>query len=163
MRVTLIKEDGTVTIDGKAFNGIDMSSLPSFVHALDWNETVGDLQCKDPITGWMSNWTIHSLDPFGPVISQWEQKKHAAENPVDPPVPEIPLVVSARQVRLLLLNQGLLDDVENVIATYDRATQIAWEYATEFRRDDPLLLQVAAAIGLQPEQIDQFFAAASVL
>ena len=85
MRITVVKEDGTVTIDGKAFNGIDMSSLPSFVHALDWNDTSGDLQCKDPVDGSMSNWTIHSLAPFGVVISQWEAKKHASDNP--PPAP----------------------------------------------------------------------------
>jgi hypothetical protein len=43
--------------------------------------------------------------------------------------------------------------------------RITWEYATEFRRNDPLLNQLAANLTppLTAEQIDQFFIAAAQL
>lgn len=75
----------------------------------------------------------------------------------------VPQVVTPRQVRLLLLSQNLLDDVEAMIAQQDRATQITWEFAIEFRRDDPLLNALAANLGLTEQQIDEFFIAASAL
>lgn len=80
----------------------------------------------------------------------------------NPPV-VIPQVVSPRQVRLLLLSQGLLSQVEAMIAQQDEATKITWQYAEEFRRDNPLLNGLAANLGLSNEQIDQFFIAAAQL
>ena len=74
-----------------------------------------------------------------------------------PPPPFIPRVVSARQARLLLLNQGLLADVEAMIAQQDEATRITWEYATEFRRNDPLLVALSQNLGLTEQQVDDFF------
>lgn len=61
----------------------------------------------------------------------------------------------------MLLSQGLLDQVETMIKTQDRAVQLAWEYASEFRRDDPLLDQLAKGLGLTNQQLDQFFIAAA--
>ena len=77
----------------------------------------------------------------------------------------VPQVVSRRQARLLLLQQGLLDQVEAMIALQDRATQITWADAIEFKRNDPLLLALAAApeLNLTSEQLDQFFIAAAQL
>jgi hypothetical protein len=71
--------------------------------------------------------------------------------------------VTPRQVRLLLLQQGLLEQVEAMIATQDKATQITWDYALEFRRSDPLLINLSKNLGLSEKQIDQFFMAASAL
>lgn len=77
----------------------------------------------------------------------------------------VPRSITPRQCRLLLLQQGLLAQVEAMIAQQDEATRITWEYAIEFRRDDPLLLALAAdsAFNLTPEQLDQFFIAAAQL
>lgn len=78
-------------------------------------------------------------------------------------VPPVPESVTPRQVRLLLLSQGLLDEVEAMIAQQDKATQITWQFALEFKRNDPLLEALAANLGLTNEQIDQFFIAAAAL
>lgn len=75
--------------------------------------------------------------------------------------PEVPQVISARQVRLILLQQGLLETVKAMIEQQEEAVRIEWEYATEFRRDNPLLTGLAANLGLTDEQIDEFFIAAS--
>lgn len=87
------------------------------------------------------NWVIRSVDPAT--------------------IP--PYSITPRQCRLLLLQQGLLSDVENMIASQDEATKITWEYALEFRRDDLLLLQLAKKLNLTEEQIDQFFIVAARL
>lgn len=76
---------------------------------------------------------------------------------------EVPRTVTPRQVRLVLLAQGLLASVEAMIAAQDEATQITWKYASEFRRDDPLLNQLAVNLNLTSQQIDEFFVAASAL
>lgn len=73
----------------------------------------------------------------------------------------VPASVTPRQVRLLLLQQGLLANVETMIKAADQATQITWEFASEFRRSDPLLEQLSKALGLTDAQVDQFFIAAA--
>lgn len=75
----------------------------------------------------------------------------------------VPASITPRQVRLVLLAQGLLESVEALIATQDEATQITWKYASEFRRNDPLLNQLAVNLNLTSEQIDEFFVAAATL
>lgn len=79
------------------------------------------------------------------------------------PTPEpIPQSITPRQARLKLLEVGLLDELEATITT-NRSWQIEWEYATEVRRDSPLIDAVATQAGLTSEQIDQMFIEASTL
>ena len=78
------------------------------------------------------------------------------------PLP-VPSSITTRQCRLVLMAQGLLAQVETMIAAQDEATRITWEYALEFQRDDPLLSGLAANLGLTDAQIDEFFFAASQL
>lgn len=77
--------------------------------------------------------------------------------------PPVPASITPRQCRLILAQQGLLDSVEAMIAQSTQDVRITWEYALEFRRDDPLLKQLAGNLGLTDEQIDQFFIAAAQL
>lgn len=83
--------------------------------------------------------------------------------PYVPPAPPVPQSVTPRQVRLLLLSQGLLSQVEALIAQQDEATKITWAYASEFRRDDPLLISLAQSLSLSDQQLDEFFIAAASL
>jgi hypothetical protein len=77
--------------------------------------------------------------------------------------PMVPLSITPRQCRLILEQQGLLDQVEAVMLNHNKASRITWEYALEFRRDDPLLNELAGHFNLTKEQIDQFFIAAAQL
>lgn len=97
--------------------------------------------------------TVPDADPS---LWRWDGSKITAAVPV-------PQSVTPRQVRLLLLQQGLLANVEQLMATQDQAAQITWQYASEFLRNDPLLNNLATNLGLSEEQIDQFFIAASKL
>ena len=73
------------------------------------------------------------------------------------PTEIIPQSISMRQARLVLLQRGLLDDIEFAVKSADRATQIEWEYAQEVSRNHPLILQMWAALGLSVDDINQLF------
>lgn len=96
-------------------------------------------------------------------IREWTPEEIAAREARLAAMQGVPKSVTPRQVRLLLLQQNLLSSVEQTMAAADEATRITWEYALEFRRDDPLLNQLATDMGLTDAQIDQFFIAASQL
>lgn len=82
---------------------------------------------------------------------------------VEPTEPQVPQRISARQIRLQLLAIDKLNDVEAYVAAQAPETKIAWEYATEFDRLNPLFVQASQALGFTEEQRDQFFISASQL
>jgi len=71
------------------------------------------------------------------------------------------MTVSAYQGRVALLNAGLLDDVEALVAAPETAREVklAWEYATEWYRTSPLIISLAASLSLTEAQLDDLFAA----
>jgi len=81
-----------------------------------------------------------------------------------PPEPEpVPQRITALQARRALLAADMLDQVNAAIARQPRAVQITWEYATEIHRNDPMLIEVAQAIGLNTNTLDDLFRAAAKL
>ena len=74
----------------------------------------------------------------------------------------IPQVITMRQARLQLLEAGLLDDVEALVAL-DRKSQIEWEYASEVYKQSPLIETVKGGLNLTDTQIDNMFVEASKL
>jgi hypothetical protein len=71
--------------------------------------------------------------------------------------------VTARQARLVLLAHGLLNTVDAAIANMPAAAKVEWEYATEIRRDSPLVAALASTLSLTSPDIDALFAEASQL
>jgi hypothetical protein len=85
-----------------------------------------------------------------------------------PPAQPVPQSVTMRQARLALLGAGLLDDIEEAIASIPdpvqrRAAQIEWEYATIVERNSALIQQLAPALGMTEAQMDELFATAAAL
>ena len=68
----------------------------------------------------------------------------------------VPQSITARQTRLILLQEGLLDKVESILNT-NRAWQIEWEYASEIERTHPLIGSMQQALNLTDEQVDNLF------
>ena len=80
MRVTIIPVDGSVSIDGVGFGGLDLSFIDASVHAVQWYDTHGEIEVKDPVTGRMvANEVITSIDAFQPAIALWQAAKTAEE------------------------------------------------------------------------------------
>lgn len=76
----------------------------------------------------------------------------------------VPQVISRRQAKQALLQAGLLDVAEAAIAaSADRAAQIDWADAQEFRREWATLISMQNALGLTDEQIDDLFRLAATL
>jgi hypothetical protein len=80
----------------------------------------------------------------------------------------VPFSVTMRQARLALLNLGVLDNVETAIASIadpviKKAAQITWEFSSEVQRNNGLVTQLAPALGLTSEQIDNLFITAANL
>lgn len=84
-------------------------------------------------------------------------------NTITPPS-AVPTSVTPAQAKLALLGAGLLDAAEaaiNALPSPDKeAALIYWNNALAFERNNPLIAQIGAAIGLDSEGIDDLFIAA---
>lgn len=76
------------------------------------------------------------------------------------PVPES---VSKFQAKAALLQAGLLDSVEAMMAAPQTpaVAKLAWSDAQEFRRTSPTVAAMTAALGLSEGQIDDLFRVAA--
>ncbi len=80
----------------------------------------------------------------------------------------VPPAVTRRQARQHLLIAGLLPAVEPAIAAIAddmtrQMVQIYWEDSTAFERNNPYLIQLASALGLDDNALDDAFIAAAKL
>ena len=83
MKVTIIPDDKSVSVDGKGFGDLDLSFIDSSVHAVQWYETHGEIERRDPITKRMvANEVITSIDAFQPAITAWQAAKIAEEEAI---------------------------------------------------------------------------------
>jgi hypothetical protein len=80
-----------------------------------------------------------------------------------PPDSEVPAPVTPLQARRALSHAGLREAVEAWVAAQPRDVQDAWEFASEIRRDDPLIAAAAAALSLSTDALDDLFALAAGL
>jgi hypothetical protein len=79
------------------------------------------------------------------------------------PPPVIPKVVTMRQAKLALLQQGLLASVNSVIEQAGEAEKIEWQYATEVKRDNSLVQAIASQLSITKQQLDDLFVLAKSL
>ena len=81
----------------------------------------------------------------------------AAENP--PP----PDAVTPRQFRLALLRSGIKPkDIDSSLAANEEAL-VEWQFASEVRRDHPLIKSMAAQMGKTQIDLNAIFTLASTL
>jgi hypothetical protein len=89
--------------------------------------------------------------------------------PIGPVPPVVPDTISARQIRLWLLQNGIsLQMVNTAISNIEDpllrdSVSIEWEYAPYIERTHPMLIPLASALGLTEQQVDQAFIDASIL
>lgn len=75
MRVTIIPQDGLVSIDGIGYGELDLSTIDTSIHAVQWYETEGELEIKDARGRIIENREITSFDEFAFVVPLWEAAK----------------------------------------------------------------------------------------
>lgn len=71
MKISIIKDDGTVVKDGVSYTGLDLSALPANFHALQWDGSSGDLETKD-VNNIPSNSAISDLSPYQFCVDAWQ-------------------------------------------------------------------------------------------
>ena len=78
-----------------------------------------------------------------------------------------PMVVTMRQARLALLQQGLLASIQPAIDALDEphrsAAIIEWEYSQTVERTRPFVLLLGQALGLTDDNLDALFTLAATL
>ena len=148
MTVTVWTNNDVVILAQLSDNPADGTALEQIAHMGSLSAYAGYTCVSVDYTG--------SVPDADPASWRWNGTAIVAVTPV-------PVSITPRQCRLILSQQGLLAGIEQTIAGMDEATRITWEYALEFRRDDPLLNALGANLGLTDTQIDQFFIAAAQL
>lgn len=72
-------------------------------------------------------------------------------------------VISAKQVRLILLRYNLLNTIEEAIKKESIEKQLEWEYATIFSINDMFIQEFCNRLGINKEQLQTMFNEASLL
>ena len=92
MRVTIIPEDGFVSVDGEGYSDLDLSFMAPDVHAVQWYDTEGEVEYQDARGRIVSNEDISDLTPYQPALDAWQAAKDAAAAvPIEPtPLEEQP-------------------------------------------------------------------------
>lgn len=80
-RITIINEDKSMYIDGEAYSGLDVSSMPSELHALQWFDTFGHIEYITNDDGTtQANEPITELPLWVDTIKvEWDKAKAAKE------------------------------------------------------------------------------------
>lgn len=140
----------------------------------DFAEAFGDYAPVQSVTVPAHDAATHKATEGAPVLvaGQWQQAWSvvplSAQELDDARRALVPAKVTRRQARQALLIAGLLDDVQpaiNAIADPMQRglAQIEWDDAQEFDRHRPLLMQLATALGLDDEALDNLFIQAGAL
>lgn len=80
MRLIIVPISGTVSKDGISYNDLDLSFMPSNVHAVQWYDTFGEIEIKDVITNKMiANEPITDITIYNDAITLWEEANTKAE------------------------------------------------------------------------------------
>ncbi len=75
----------------------------------------------------------------------------------------VPEAVTPWQIRKALNALGLRAAVEAAVAAGPQDLKDGWEFATEVRRDDQLVVAMGAALGKSAKELDDLFALAATL
>lgn len=77
MKLTIIKVDGAVYKDGKSYLNLSLSTVPSDVHALQWNTDKGHIEFVDNVK---PNESITSLPSWvNDALTSWQQAYDAEQ------------------------------------------------------------------------------------
>ncbi|MDN3561731.1 hypothetical protein [Vreelandella neptunia] len=84
---------------------------------------------------------------------------------VPAPAPQVPNSVSRFQARAALHQAGLLAQVQSIMEDPDTdpMTVIAWQDATEFRRESPTVVALADSLGLDDTALNDLFINAATI
>ena len=71
MKLTVITPDKVVIKDGEAYPIEDLSYLDANIHAIQWQDTTGEIEYKDATP----NLIISDITPYNKCVTDWEAVK----------------------------------------------------------------------------------------
>jgi hypothetical protein len=122
-----------------------------------------------PVTGWYDTSFVEYGEIPGPecmvemTAEQWAVRFQTpfVENGAlvaGPPPPRfVPPMVTNFQCRAMLIQLGLFDTVDAEMQSMGGVALQAWEYANTVDRRGALVTNMAAALGLSPDEVDDLF------
>ena len=77
MRVTIVvTDDSSVAVDGEGYGGLDLSFMDPTIHAIQWYDTHGEVEYRNPVTKKMTaNQEITDFTPYQQAITVWQAEK----------------------------------------------------------------------------------------
>ncbi len=118
---------------------------------------------KDSKGNWVEKWIVRDMfadtEVDGVLVTKAEQE---AKYLADKAKALVPISVTPRQARIALLRANMLDTVNQAVAS-NTEWAITWEFATEVKRDDPMIAAVQELLGKTELEIDELFITASKL
>lgn len=79
VRLTIIADDRSIGKDNLFFSELDLSSLDTTIHAVQWYDTYGEVEYKPELVDGnlvrKQNEIIDSITPYQWAIDLWEEKK----------------------------------------------------------------------------------------
>lgn len=100
MRLTIIRDDNAIYVDGYCITGIDCSSLPENVKAIQWSGTAGHLEFDAELA--LSPQAIDTVAPYQSLIDAWTAAKEIIDNPPPQPATLQNLLAAAQKKRRAL-------------------------------------------------------------
>jgi hypothetical protein len=79
MRLTIIRNDGFVSVNNEGFSELDLSFMDSDIHAVQWYETEGEVERRDNRGRIIANEEITSIEQFQPALDLWLAAKQRAQ------------------------------------------------------------------------------------
>jgi hypothetical protein len=102
MKLTIVRSDGLVIKNGKAYGDLDMSSIDPSIHAVQWDDASGQIEFVVGSDGIKPvNKPITSIDEFQAVIDEWDAKDYATNHP-PAPSPKHLLIACVARAKMLL-------------------------------------------------------------
>lgn len=93
---------------------------------------------------------------------KWIEEGNTPE-PADPLPPPV-YTCSPWQIRKALINLDLRQQVEDAVTTStDQVLKDGWNFATEFRSDDPFVISMGESLGKTPEETAELIQYASTI
>lgn len=80
MRLTVIRDGGVIIVDGEGYRGALLDALPVNIHAIQWYDTVGEIEWKHPdSTGLVivENEKIDDISPYLWCVDVWQSRKNS--------------------------------------------------------------------------------------
>ena len=87
-RITITPTDTRCSVDEVGYSGVDMSTVPADIHAVQWYDVEGWIEYKVNDQGIKpDNEVITSMAPFEAVLASWATIDYNHKNPPAPPPP----------------------------------------------------------------------------